>query len=100
MALPKVYVFCNGCKSRDWHNGYAMAEDGTPLAGHVSSSHEFVRHDLGDQKLGYPKGWTREEYAKHYPDGYEVVWIEGDELKRLAAEWNAKEPAAQAGDGR
>ncbi len=85
--LPKIYVFCNqkGCKGQgDWHNGIAVAEDGKALAGHVSSSHGFLRSDLGDGQLGY-KGFTREEYGKHYPNGYEVVFLEGDAITEFVA---------------
>lgn len=87
MALPIIYVFCNskGCTGRgDWHNGIAVAEDGTALAGHVSSNHEFIKADLGNHRLGY-RGFVRNEYDKHYPDGYEVKWIEGDEITRVVA---------------
>jgi hypothetical protein len=87
MAKPKIYVFCNqkGCDGRgDWHNGIAIAEDGTGLAGHVSSNHYFLRSDLGDGQLGYD-GFRREEYGKHYPDGYEVMFLEGDEITRVVS---------------
>ncbi len=87
MSVPNIYVFCNGngCDGRgDWHNGIAVAEDGTALAGHVSSNHSFVKSDLGNGRLGY-RGFTREEYDKHYPDGYEVVWLEGDDITRIVA---------------
>lgn len=97
MSLPKIYVFCNqnGCDGRgDWHNGMALAEDGTALAGHVSSSHSFLKSDLGNSRLGF-SGFTRDEYDKHYPDGYEVVWLEGDEVaptvKPIAALKNKQE---------
>lgn len=93
--LPIIYVFCNGkgCTgSGQWHNGIAITEDGTPLAGHCSSSHEFLKMDLGNQRLGY-RGFKREEYDKHYPDGYEVKWIEGDEITRVVATFPAHVPA-------
>lgn len=101
---PKIYIFCNqkGCDGRGmWHAGYAMAEDGTPLASHVSSSHGFIRADLGNQRLGY-KGFTRDkEYDAKYPDGYEVVWVEGDELTALVKAWNearTPEPVVESGE--
>ena len=75
MALPKIYVFCNqrGCTgSGDWHSMIAVAEDGTCLAAHVCSSHGWARHDMGIDE----DGWKRDEYARHYPDGFEVEWIE------------------------
>src|SRR5690349_18580473 len=91
---PKIYVFCNqkGCDGRgDWHNGVAIAEDGTTLAGHVSSNHTFLRHDLGDQKLGFPSGLTREEYGKHYPNGYIVEFLEGDAITEFVTRLKTRE---------
>lgn len=84
---PKIYVFCNqkGCTGGgDWHNGAAIAEDGTFLQGHVSSNHSFLRHDLGGEK----HGWKRENYDKHYPDGYEIVFLfheNGDDVAGVLA---------------
>lgn len=95
-ALPKIYVFCNqkGCTGRgDWHNGVAMTQDGEGLAGHVSSSHEFLKSDLGNHRLGY-RGFTREEYDKRYPDGYEVEWLEGAALDEFIAKLKAADSAS------
>jgi hypothetical protein len=69
--LPKIYVFCNGC-SPAWHNFVAIAEDGTGLAGHVCSAHGYAAHDMGVNE----NGWKRDIYAAHYPDGFEVVYVE------------------------
>ena len=71
MRLPRIYVLCNSC-SEDWHEAMALAEDGTYLAGHVCSSHGFIPHDMGID----PNGWKRDIYAQHYPDGFEVEWVE------------------------
>lgn len=70
-AKPKVYVFCNSC-APGMHMVMAIAEDGTPLAGHCCSSHAFAPHDMGISE----KGWKRDKYAAHYPDGFEVEWVE------------------------
>jgi hypothetical protein len=75
MGAPgKVYVFCNtrDCEGTEWHSMVAIAEDGTYLAGHICSHHGFAAHDMGID----PDGWKRDTYAKHYPQGFEVVWIE------------------------
>ena len=68
---PKIFVFCNGC-SPQWHSFAAIAEDGTPLAGHICSSHGYARHDMGVDE----NGWKRDTYAKHYPDGFDVEYVE------------------------
>jgi hypothetical protein len=73
--LPIIYVFCNnkGCNgSGDWHNMLALAEDGTGLAGHVCSSHGWAYHDMGINE----DGWKRDMYAKHYPQGFVVEWVD------------------------
>lgn len=99
MSLPKIYVFCGneGCDGRgDWHVGHALAEDGTRLAEHVSSNHSFMRAHLGNRRLGYD-GFDRDkEYNAKYPDGYEVVWLEGAALDEFVRTLKAiKEAAVQ-----
>ena len=68
---PKIFVWCNRCEP-EWHSASAMAEDGTALGGHICSSHSFIAHDMGINE----NGWKRDIYAEHYPDGFEVVWVE------------------------
>lgn len=72
--LPRIYVFCNtqDCHGGNWHSMCAIAEDGTPLAGHVCSNHGFANHDMGIS----PDGWKRDLYAAHYPNGFEVRGVE------------------------
>lgn len=90
-SLPTVYVFCNqkNCDGRgDWHSMIAVDEDGNGLAGHICSSHGWARHDMGvDQD-----GWKRDLYAKRYPNGFTVRWVEGAELEALVAKWTASRP--------
>jgi len=71
MTKPKIFVFCNSCQP-DWHNVQALSEDGCFITGHICSNHCFIPHDMGLE----PNGWKRDIYDKHYPEGYEVVWIE------------------------
>jgi len=71
VSAPKIFVFCNGC-SPDWHSFAAVAEDGISLAGHICSHHGFAAHDMGVNE----DGLKRDVYAKHYPDGFEVVYCE------------------------
>lgn len=66
-----IYVWCNS-SSPEWHSMMAMAEDGSVLAHHVCSAHGFAFHDMGIDE----GGWKRDKYAEHYPDGFEVVWVE------------------------
>ena len=73
--MAKVYVFINS-HSMGNLEGLAIAEDGTVLAGHLSSSEAWVQHDLGVR----PDGWERNEYAAHYPDGFEVEYVPEDRI--------------------
>jgi hypothetical protein len=50
----------------------ALAEDGTGLAGHICSSHDWAPHDMGIA----PDGWKRDIYAAHYPQGFEMIWVD------------------------
>lgn len=80
MSAGKIYVFCNtkDCDkgSGDWHSMAAVSEDGEWLAGHICSSHAWARHDMGIDE----DGWKRNIYAEHYPDGFEVIGVESDEI--------------------
>jgi hypothetical protein len=55
--------------------GYALAEDGKCLARHLSSSVSFSKHDMG-----LTSDWKHEHYKEHYPDGFELEWIDEDKL--------------------
>lgn len=68
---PKIFI-CGapgGISKFDW-TGCALAEDGTGLGEHLCSSLDFVQHDMG-----VTSDWKHEHYAKHYPDGYCLVWL-------------------------
>lgn len=69
--LPRIYVLCNSC-APEWHSAMALAEDGTYLAGHICSHHGYIPHDMGIEE----GGWKRDLYAKHYPQGFVVEWVE------------------------
>ena len=51
--------------------GVALAEDGTGLAEHLSSSEGFARHDIG-----LTSDWHHDDYRKHAPDGFELEWVD------------------------
>jgi len=70
MSLPKIFAFCNG-GSPGWLSMEALAEDGEFLAGHICSDKGFGPHDMG-----VTSNWKHPEYRKHYPDGFEVVWVD------------------------
>lgn len=76
---PKIYVWCNNC-APEWHSAIAMAEDGHVLAGHVCSSHGFIMHDMGVDE----DGWKRDKYAEHYPDGFEVEYVDNARIREHA----------------
>ena len=50
--------------------GYALAEDGTGLASHISSNEDWAKHDMG-----LTSDLKKEIYEGHYPDGYELEWV-------------------------
>lgn len=68
---PKIYCWVNSGMGTDFQVVLAMAEDGHVLASHCSSSETWAKHDIGI--LG---DWKHDAYAKHYPDGYELVWVD------------------------
>lgn len=69
---PKIFVFVNGQAPWGDLEGIALAEDGTVLAGHASSSLGWCEHDMGVTGAPFASGKLA-KYAAHYPDGYELV---------------------------
>lgn len=53
----------------------AIAEDGTVLGGHLSSNSSFAKLDIG---MDAETDWSgkHERYRAHYPDGYEMRWVD------------------------
>jgi hypothetical protein len=68
--MPKIYCFING-GIPGLLDVIAMAEDGTYLAGHGSSNEGWARHDIG-----ISSDWKHDRYREHYPDGYDLVWLD------------------------
>ena len=66
-----IYLFANAYYDDGGVAGCAIAEDGHCLAGHLSSSLALAMHDMGLTSDG-----KHDEYAAHYPDGYEVEWVD------------------------
>lgn len=74
MPKPKIYAFLNG-GSPGWYTVSAIAEDGTPLASHICSSPAFFHHDIG-----ISSDWKHNYYDEHYPQGWEIEWVERDDI--------------------
>lgn len=67
---PKIYGFVNG-GSHGWYDVCGIAEDGVCLAGHCCSHPLYGPHDIG-----VTSDWKHETYAKYYPNGFDVEWVE------------------------
>ena len=65
-----IFVFCNSCAPQ-WHSAVAIAADGTGLTGHVCSGHAWFDHDMG-----FSSNWKHDVYDKHYPEGWELEYVE------------------------
>ena len=93
---PKIYCFSNVVGGGEGI-AVALAEDGTCLGSHWCSNESFVSHDLGVREGSRPD--RHETYAKHYPDGYEMVFVPAREITaheglQRAFELNQKQTAA------
>jgi hypothetical protein len=70
MAIePKPKIFLAVQSRTAWApdvSGCAIAEDGTLLAAHVSSTDKFLELDLRRHTA---------QFDAHYPGGYELIWI-------------------------
>lgn len=79
--LPVIYGFNNG-GSPGWMSACLLAEDGSAMGGHICSSEGFMYGDLGI--LEGRREDRHEEFRKHYPDGYRMDFVPGDEVKTHA----------------
>ena len=75
---PRIFCFSN-VKGGGDGVAYAMAEDGTVLGSHWCSSEHYVPHDLGVIEGSRPD--RHETYAKHYPNGYNMVFISARDVR-------------------
>lgn len=73
MSLPKIYCF-SAVRGGGDGGAYAMAEDGTVLGSHWCSHEMYVSGDLGVKEGSRPDR-HKEDYAPHYPDGYEMEFV-------------------------
>lgn len=77
--LPIIFGFNNG-GSREWYSAVAIAEDGICLGGHVCSHEGYMPYDLGVIEGSRPDR-HKDDYQKHYPDGYRMEFVPSDEIK-------------------
>lgn len=66
----KIYIFTEIVYSNGEIVVAALAEDGTYLASHYCSDEGFIAHDMG-----LTSNWKHDAYRRHYPDGYELVYL-------------------------
>jgi hypothetical protein len=71
-GLPVIYGFNNG-GSCGWLSAQLLAQDGTRLGGHVCSHEVYMPADLGVLENTRPD--RHEEFQRHYPHGYRMVFI-------------------------
>jgi len=76
--LPVIYGFNNGGR-QDWWDAQLIAEDGTPLGGHVCSSEGYMPYDLG--VLEGARLDRHDDFKKHYPDGYRMEFVSYGDVK-------------------
>ena len=67
----KIYCLINSGKP-NWYHVISISEEGLQLAGHLSSTITFAQHDIG-----VTSDWKHDKYKKHYPEGFETIWIDG-----------------------
>lgn len=77
MSERKIYVFSNVPGGGDGIC-YALADDGVVLGSHLCSHEAYARLDLGVVAGSRPD--RHAVYAKHFPDGYEMVFVPAAEV--------------------
>lgn len=70
--LSVIYGFNNG-GPRGFMSGSLIAEDGTPLGGHLCSHEGFMLDDLDIHKG--TRSDRHETFKKHYPEGYRMDFV-------------------------
>uniref|UniRef100_A0A6M3XU43 Uncharacterized protein n=1 Tax=viral metagenome TaxID=1070528 RepID=A0A6M3XU43_9ZZZZ len=97
--LPVIYGFNNSKGGGTFLSAVLIAEDGTVLGGHACSSEYFMLGDLGILKDSRPD--RHETFKTHYPDGYRMDFVSGEDVEthiklKKAFELNEKnEPEAK-----
>jgi hypothetical protein len=72
MTKPKIYVFPVHANPQGDCAYMAVAEDGEEVAGHISSSEDWGKFDMG---VNAKSTQNHDAYRKKYPDGYELEYV-------------------------
>lgn len=75
-TLPVIFGFNNG-GSGDWWYAQLITEDGYAIGGHCCSSEAYMPYDLGVLEGSRPD--RHEGFRKHYPNGYRMEFVRGDQ---------------------
>jgi hypothetical protein len=70
--LPVIYGFNNGGTAFGLY-AVLIAEDGTPLGGHICSSEAYMPADLGVLEGTRPD--RHNDFRGHYPSGYRMEFV-------------------------
>jgi hypothetical protein len=99
--LPVIWGFNNG-GPYGFMSGCLLADDGEALGGHCCSNEGFMYGDLGILEGSRPD--RHETFRRHYPDGYRMDFVAGDDVQthpgleaahqKHIAKNEAREPAA------
>ena len=73
--MNKIYCFINS-SSPSFIHVVALGDDGKVLAGHSSSTEGWAKHDIG-----ITSDWKHDSYKEHFPDGYELEWVDSKDVK-------------------
>ena len=90
-SKPKIYCWINSGHGTDMQFTVAMAEDGTCLGQHASSSEAWAKSDLGVYGETNVSARKLTAMREHYPGGFDLVWLDdprSDPGWRRAAELN------------
>ena len=69
--MTTIFAFINSRSGHNWIETLAIHPDGRILAGHVSSSLAFAKHDIG-----VTSDWKHNKYREACPEGFAVEWVE------------------------
>jgi hypothetical protein len=79
VALPtgnSSYGYINDAEITGDVIGMAISEDGKQIASHYCSGVNWAKHDMG-----LTSDWKHEIYDDLYPNGYELEWIDIENIK-------------------
>ena len=76
--LPVIYGFNNG-GSPGFFSACLLAEDGTPLGGHLCSSEGYMYGDLGILE-GF-RDDRHQTFREHYPGGYRMDFVPYNDVR-------------------